>query len=258
MKLIITSENPGFLTASYIKRRINAAPAQRPFVLGLPTGGTAIDMYKYLVQFHREGKLSFKNVITFNLDEYAGLDYTHPQSYHSYMQENLFSHIDILPANINIPQGNAPDLTAACIAYEEKIKQVGGIDLFIGGVGANGHIAFNEPGSAFSAKTRVVDLHPRTIVDNARFFDNNKNAVPKRAITMGLETISNSREIIIMAIGQNKAEAVYHAIEGRREEAWPITVLQNHPLAYLVADEEAAGLVNKNIPRGCCLGEGVL
>jgi glucosamine-6-phosphate deaminase len=251
MKLIVTEDSVGFLAASYVKQRIKSFNAARPFVLALPTGGTAVEMYKHLVKFYKEGSLSFKNVITFNLDEYLNFDATHPESYLSFMGRNFFDFVDVPAANIHIPNGNCADKAAYCKNYERRIKDAGGIDLFLGGVGANGHIAFNEPGSPFDGRTHVVELAPRTIKDNARFFSNDINAVPRRAITMGLGTVLESREIIIMATGQNKAEAVSRAVEGRPETAWPVTALQNHPCAYIVADKAAASEVSSATAQAC-------
>lgn len=246
MKLIITEDNVGLLAATYTRAMIKAfnPTADNPFVLALPTGGTALDLYKNLILFHQQGQLSFEHVVTFNLDEYVNFDVNHPESYHSFMRRNFFSHIDMPAANINIPNGNAPDLQAEAALYEEKIKSYGGIDLFLGGVGVNGHIAFNEPGSAFDSKTRVVDLTESTIKANARFFDNDLKAVPAQALTMGLGTIFTAREVIIMATGLSKSQAVYRAIEGKRDTQWPITVLQNHPHAHMVADKAAASEVS--------------
>ncbi len=246
IKLIVTEQNIGMLVATYIKNRINTFKPTftKPFVIGFPTGSTPLDMYKHLVEFHKKGELSFKNVISFNLDEYVNLDVNHPESYHSYMHKNLFSHIDIPAENINIPNGNAADLQAACRAYDEKIKSCGGIELFLGGVGGNGHIAFNEPGSPFDSPTRVVKLNQNTRTANARFFNNDVKSVPEQAITMGLGTIMSAREVIIMTTGVKKADAVYRAIEGPRDINCTITVLQEHSNAYIVADKDAASLLS--------------
>ena len=197
MYLIETEDNIGFLTASYVKNRIKSfVPTKNKpyFLLALPTGGTAVDLYKNLIEFHKKG-LSFDNVVTFNLDEYVDLPENHPQSYHSFMAKNFFDHIRIPKEHINILNGNAANLEKECNAYEEKIKNYGGIDLFIGGIGRNGHVAFNEPESSFNSKTRVVNLTQNTIAANARFFNNDASLVPTRALTMGLETITNAKEI---------------------------------------------------------------
>lgn len=254
MKLIITENNVGLLAATYIKDRINkfSPCAQKPFVIALPTGGTSLDMYKHLIAFYKEGRLSFKNLVSFNLDEYADFDINNPQSYHSFMRRNFFEHVDMQPQNINIPDGNAQDAAAFCRAYEDKIKSLGGIELLLGGVGTNGHIAFNEPGSSFESRARLVDLQDRTLKDNARFFGGDAGAVPKRAITMGLGTILEAREIIIMATGANKAQAVYKAVESKPDTAWPITALQRHDNACLVVDTAAASEVSTAAAREHC------
>jgi len=255
MFLIETEDNIGFLTASYVKNRIKSfvSTESKPyFVLALPTGGTAVDFYKYLVQFHKEG-LSFDKVVTFNLDEYVSLPENHPESYHSFMAKNFFDHIKISKKQINILNGNAANLEKECINYEEKIKNYGGIDLFIGGIGQNGHIAFNEPGSAFDSKTSVVDLTPNTISANARFFNGDISLVPTRALTMGLGTIMLAKEIIIMATGPKKAQALYHAFEDKQNTAWPVTVLQKHPRTFIIADKAAAAELSKTTKQNCGL-----
>lgn len=254
MQLIETEDNVGFLTASYVKNKINAfvPSAEKPcFVLALPTGGTSVDLYKNLVRFNKENTLSFERVITFNLDEYAALPVTHPQSYHSFMLHNLFDHIKINKEQINILDGNAKDLAQECLNYEQKIKKYGGIDLLLGGVGQNGHIAFNEPGSAFDSRTRVIELTANTISANSRFFAGDISLVPTHALTMGLGTIMDAKEVIIMATGPKKSQALYHAFEDKQNVNWPITVLQKHPRAFVVADKFAAAEISSSIKRSC-------
>ena len=254
MQLIETEDNVGFLTASYVKNRINSfvpSAAKPHFVLALPTGGTAVDLYKNLVRFNQENTLNFKNVVTFNLDEYVNLPISHPESYHSFMARNLFDHIKINKEQINILNGNAEDLDKECFEYEQKIKKYGGIDLFIGGIGQNGHIAFNEPGSAFDSRTRVIELTANTISANSRFFEGDTSLVPTRALTVGLGTIMESKEVIIMATGPKKSQALYHAFEDKPNINWPITVLQNHPRAFIVADKPAAAEISSSIKRTC-------
>lgn len=165
------------------------------------------------VALHKAGQLSFQHVITFNMDEYVDLPRDHPESYHSFMWTNLFRHIDIQPANVHILNGNAPDLKAECAAYEEKIAAVGGIELFLGGIGQDGHIAFNEPGSSLQSRTRVKTLAYETIVGNARFFGGDVNKVPKMALTVGVGTILDAREILVIVTGQHKAMALERCIE---------------------------------------------
>ena len=228
-------------TASYIVKKINefAPTASKPFVLGLPTGSTPIGTYKELIKLHKAGKVSFANVITFNMDEYVGIPENHPQSYHTFMWENFFSHIDIKKENVNILNGNAADLEAECAAYEAKIKKVGGIHLFMGGIGPDGHIAFNEPCSSLASRTRVKTLTMDTIIANSRFFDNDINKVPKTALTVGVGTIMDSKEVIIIVNGHGKARALQNGIEGAVSHMWTISALQTHPKGIIVCDEDA-------------------
>ncbi len=244
MRVIIedSDRSAGKWAAKYIVDRINAhaASTDRPFVLGLPTGSTPLSTYAELVNLFNEGKVSFKNVITFNMDEYVGLAEEHPESYHSFMRNNFFKYVDVDPANINILNGNAPDLQAECDAYEEKIRRVGGIDLFLGGVGEDGHIAFNEPFSSLQSRTRVMTLTYDTRVVNSRFFDNDVEKVPKCAMTVGVGTVTDAREVLVLALGAKKARAVRHCVEGSCNHVWTISALQLHPAAILVIDEAAA------------------
>ena len=181
--------------AEHVIERIRAfnPTAERPFVLGLPTGSSPEGMYAQLVKANKEGRVSFKHVITFNMDEYVGLPESHPESYHSFMARNLFDHIDCPKENIHILNGNAKDLEAECKAYEEKIAAAGGIDLFIGGIGPDGHIAFNEPCSSLTSRTRIKTLTSDTIIANSRFFDNDINKVPKHALTVGVDRRASAR-----------------------------------------------------------------
>lgn len=174
--------------ANYIKERINQfnPTADRPFVLGLPTGSSPIGTYQKLVELYRQGQLSFEHVVTFNMDEYVGLPRDHPESYHSFMWNNLFKHVNIKPENVHILDGNAPDLDEECKRFEAEIVRVGGIELFLGGIGPDGHIAFNEPGSSLTSRTRVKTLAYETIIANARFFDGDISKVPKLALTVGV------------------------------------------------------------------------
>lgn len=227
-------------TANYVVSKINGAKDKnKPFVLGLPTGSTPLGMYKCLIKHCKEGNVSFKNVITFNMDEYVGLPDDHPESYHSFMWNNFFSHIDIPKENVNILNGNAKDLEAECAAYEEKIKAVGGIDLFLGGIGPDGHIAFNEPGSSFASRTRIKTLTQDTIIANSRFFDDDINKVPKTAVTVGVGTVLDAKEVLIMVNGHNKARTLAQAVEGPISQAWTITALQMHARCIIVCDEMA-------------------
>ena len=227
--------------AAYIVKKINdfAPTAERPFVLGLPTGSTPLGTYRELIKFYKDGKVSFKNVVTFNMDEYIGLPEDHPESYHSFMWNNFFQHVDINPENVNILNGNAEDPAAECVRYEEKIKSYGGIDLFMGGIGPDGHIAFNEPGSSLTSRTRMKTLTTDTIIANSRFFDNDINLVPKTALTVGVGTIMDAKEVLILANGHAKARALYHAVEGCVNHMWTISVLQMHPKGIIVCDDAA-------------------
>lgn len=228
--------------ANYVAAKINKAnpTAEKPFVLGLPTGSSPLGMYKALIDLHKKGIVSFKNVVTFNMDEYVGLPQTHPESYYSFMWNNFFNHIDIVKANVNILNGNAADLEAECERYEAKIKEYGGIDLFLGGIGPDGHIAFNEPGSSLTSRTRVKTLTTDTIIANSRFFDNDVNKVPKTALTVGVGTVLSAKEVLIIVNGHNKARALYHAVEGPITQMWTISALQLHEKGIVVCDDAAA------------------
>ena len=227
--------------AEYVIKRINEfEPTEEcKFVLGLPTGSSPIGMYKALVKAYKEGRVSFKNVVTFNMDEYVGLPKEHPESYWSFMHRNLFDHIDCPAEQIHILNGNAEDLYEECANYENAIEEEGGIDLFIGGIGPDGHIAFNEPFSSLSSRTRQKTLTTDTIIANCRFFDNDINKVPKTAVTVGVATVLDAQEVMILCNGHNKARALQAAIEGPVCQAWTISALQQHPHGIIVCDEAA-------------------
>jgi glucosamine-6-phosphate deaminase len=227
--------------AEHVIKRINEfqPTASHPFVLGLPTGSSPEGMYAALVKAYKEGRVSFKNVLTFNMDEYVGLPESHPESYHSFMARNLFDHIDCPKENIHILNGNAEDLDAECASYEQKIKDAGGVDLFLGGIGPDGHIAFNEPFSSLTSRTRVKSLTTDTIIANSRFFDNDVNKVPRHALTVGVGTVMDAREVMILVNGHHKARALQAAVEGPVTQAWTISALQQHPHAIIVCDEAA-------------------
>jgi glucosamine-6-phosphate deaminase len=228
-------------TANHIVKRINGfgADKAKPFVLGLPTGSSPLGVYKELIRLNKNGTVSFKNVVTFNMDEYVNLPEDHPESYHSFMWKNFFGHVDIKKENVNILNGNAPDLDAECERYEEKMKKVGGVNLFMGGIGPDGHIAFNEPASSLSSRTRVKTLTYDTIVANSRFFGGDVNKVPKTALTVGVATVMDAHEVLIIVGGHNKARALQHAIEEGINHIWTISALQMHPRGIIVCDEEA-------------------
>ena len=216
-------------------------------VLGLATGGTPLGLYKELIRMHKEEGLSFSKVTTFNLDEYIGVPGTHDQSYYYFMWENLFKHIDVNRRFIHVPDGMAGDIEAHCEWYEEEIRKWGGIDLQILGIGANGHIAFNEPGSSLGSRTRIKTLTEQTVKDNARFFKN-MSEVPKTAITMGIGTIMEAKEIILLADKTNKADAIKAAAEGPMTAMVPASIIQLHRKAYVIVDKEAASKLTNKFP----------
>ena len=244
MRVIIkeTSAEVAQWAARLIVDEINAKAAKTdaPFVLGLPTGSTPLQTYKELIRLYEAGEVSFKNVITFNMDEYVGLEESHPESYHSFMWNNFFSHIDVKAENVHILNGNAEDLMAECRAYEEAILKAGGIDLFMGGVGEDGHIAFNEPFSSLQSRTRIKTLTPDTIAVNSRFFGGNISQVPTQALTVGVGTVLDARKVLILATGPKKARALRHAIEGSYNHQWTLSALQIHPAGIIVCDDPAA------------------
>lgn len=243
MRVIITPDYAGMSqwAAQHIVERINAfnPTENKPFILGLPTGSTPIGTYKELIRLHQEGKVTFKHVVTFNMDEYVKIPESHPESYHSFMFNNFFNHIDIPRDHINILNGNAEDLEAECQRYEDKIKSYGGIDLFMGGIGPDGHIAFNEPGSSLGSRTRIKTLTTNTIQANSRFFNNDINLVPKQALTVGVQTVMDAREVLILCNGPHKARALHHAIDNGVNHMWTVSALQMHPHGTIVCDEEA-------------------
>jgi len=228
-------------SAKYVKKKIHQhkpGPTNH-FVLGLPTGSTPLGMYKKLIEYYQKGELSFKYVKTFNMDEYVGLPRNHPESYHTFMWENFFKHIDILPCNTHILDGNAADLDAECKQFEGKITEAGGVDLFIGGIGPDGHIAFNEPGSSLASRTRLKTLAKDTIEANSRFFGNDLSKVPHMALTVGVGTVMDAREVMILITGSHKAFALYKAIEEGVNHMWTVSAFQMHPKATFVVDDDA-------------------
>ena len=212
-------------------------------VLGLATGGTPVGTYAQLVDWYNKGDLDFSEVTTVNLDEYRGLPKEHPQSYWYFMNENLFSKVNIDPAKTNLPDGTNLDTAAECARYNGIIHKLGGIVLQLLGIGPNGHIGFNEPGQAFELETHCIDLAPTTIEANKRFFDGNEALVPKQAYTMGIKTIMQARKVLVVANGKAKAQAIKDAVTGPVTPACPGSILQLHPDCILVADEEALSLL---------------
>ncbi len=253
MRLIIEPnyEKVSEWAAKYVAWRINTAnpTAEKPFVLGCPTGSSPLGMYKKLIELNKAGKVSFQHVVTFNMDEYVGLPEEHPESYHSFMWANFFNHIDIKKENVNILNGNAQDVNKECADYEARIAQAGGIDLFMGGVGPDGHIAFNEPGSSLTSLTRQKTLTQDTIIANSRFFGNDVNKVPKTALTVGVGTIMAAKSVMIIVNGHRKARALQQAVEGAVSQMCTLSALQMHRQAIIVCDDEAVGELKVNTYR---------
>ena len=222
MRVIIESDYQALSqwAANYVASKINAAnpTPEKPFVLGCPTGSSPLGMYKALIELNKQGKVSFQNVVTFNMDEYVGLPEDHPESYHTFMWKNFFNHIDIKKENVHILNGNAEDLEAECANYEKQIAEIGGIDLFMG---------------------RIKTLTTDTIIANSRFFDNDVNKVPKTALTVGVGTVLSAKEVLIICNGHNKARALQHAVEGGITQMWTISALQMHQHGIIVCDEAA-------------------
>lgn len=227
--------------ANYVAKRINEynPTAEKPFKLGCPTGSSPLGLYKELIEKHKAGDLSFENVVTFNMDEYVNLDEEHPESYHSFMWNNFFSHINIKPENVHILNGNAKDLIKECEDYEKSIEAAGGIDLFMGGVGPDGHLAFNEPGSSLTSRTRIKTLTTDTIIANSRFFNGDLSKVPTQALTVGIGTVMSAREVLLVCNGHHKARALKHIIDGDISHKWTASMIQMHPKAIVVCDEAA-------------------
>ena len=251
MRLLVSRQNIGQQAATYIKQQVASfAPSEnKPFVLGLPTGATVVDMYRFLCEMYSNGQLDFSHIVTFNMDEYVGLTPDDPNSYHFYMREHLFKHVNLKPSNTHILDGLAADLQAVCDAYENSIRQAGGIRLFLGGVGRNGHLAFNEPGSAFTSRTRPVTLEPSTRQANSRFFNNDVSRVPAQALTVGIGTVLDAEELLFLASGEQKAQAVARLSQGEISPQWPITALKTHPNATLLVDEAAAAQLTGQVRR---------
>lgn len=230
-----TADDIARAAADRIERLIKDRPAA---VLGLATGSSPLPLYRELGRRHREEGLSFAQASAFLLDEYVGLSPDHPEAYRNVIRREFISLVDIPEKSVSSPSGNAADITAACAEYEESIRAAGGVDLQILGIGTDGHIAFNEPGSALTSRTRVTTLTEQTREDNARFFDSIDD-VPMHVVTQGLGTIMEAREIVLIATGANKAEAVAQLVEGPVSAFWPATVLQNHQHITVFVDEAA-------------------
>ena len=239
MKVVVgNNEKISALIAEEFIKVINAKPN---CVLGLATGTSPLQVYANLAKANKEGRVSFKDVATFNLDEYIGLEGTHNQSYRYFMNENLFNHIDIDKERTHVLKGTG-DYLAYANQYDKLIEEFGGIDIQILGIGSDGHIAFNEPGTPFDSLTHVAELAESTIVDNSRLF-NDISEVPTKAVTMGLKSIMNARKIVLIATGKNKAKAIYNLLKGPKTEEVPCSILQDHPDCTIYVDEEAYSLV---------------
>jgi len=243
MRVIIQNEykDASAWAAAFVAKAINdfKPTAAKPFVLGLPTGSSPLGMYKELIRLNKAKKVSFKNVVTFNMDEYVGIPKDHPESYYSFMWSNFFGKLDIKKSNVNILNGNAKSLEKECKNYEKKIKKYGGIELFVGGIGPDGHIAFNEPGSSLASRTRIKTLTQDTIIANSRFFGGDETKVPKTALTVGVGTVMDARTVLIIVSGHNKARALQQAVEYGVNHMWTVSCLQLHPHGIIVADDSA-------------------
>ncbi|MFP3392649.1 glucosamine-6-phosphate deaminase [Brevibacillus sp. SIMBA_040] len=238
MKLVIVGDyrELGKKAAELVAYEVKSNPKA---VLGLATGGTPVGMYRELIKMHQEEGIDFSQASSFNLDEYVGLSAEHPQSYRAYMQENLFDHINLPVDKTHVPAGDAPDLEQACERYEEAIRQAGGVDIQVLGIGNNGHIGFNEPGSSVDSTTRVVQLTESTIEANARYFASIEE-VPTQAVSMGIKTILRAKKVVLLASGEAKAEAVRLMLEGEATADVPASLLQLHPDVTVIVDEAAA------------------
>ena len=244
MKVIIQKDYDSMCrwAAEHIIKAINSHKEERPFVLGLPTGSSPLGVYKKLIEANKAGRVTFKNVVTFNMDEYVGLPHEHDQSYWYFMHDNLFDHlVDMKPENINILNGMAEDPEAECARYEAKIASYGGIDLFMGGIGVDGHLAFNEPFTSLSSRTGLRDLTTDTILVNSRFFGNDPSKVPTRALSVGIGTVTDSKEVLVLISGHNKARALAATVEGGVSQKWTCSALQLHNAAIIACDEAACG-----------------
>ncbi len=236
MKVIIVkdydamSEMAAEIIANKIKKKNNA-------ILGLATGSSPIGTYQRLVEKCKKGEISFKNIVTYNLDEYCGIDRSHPQSYYYFMHDNLFNHVDINEENVHLPVANGSNLNECAKAYNEQLNRVH-VDLQLLGIGGNGHIGFNEPGTSFEQETFVVELTDKTRQDNKRFF-NSIDEVPTHAMTMGIKNIMNSEEILMLISGVNKADTVVKLLSGEITEDFPASILHKHPNTTVIIDQDA-------------------
>ncbi|MCL1800622.1 MAG: glucosamine-6-phosphate deaminase [Promicromonosporaceae bacterium] len=225
------------IAADEIQKLLNRKPDA---VIGLATGSSPLPIYDELARRHKEDGLSFAKAQGFQLDEYVGIDVNHPERYRNVIEKEIASRVDWPASQVHGPDGNAKDLSLACAQYDAAIKAAGGVDLQILGIGSDGHIAFNEPGTSFASRTHVGVLTEQTRVDNARFFDDDISKVPTLCLTQGLGTIMEARELVLIATGENKAEAIRQLVEGAVSARWPATIIQHHPNALILVDEAAA------------------
>jgi glucosamine-6-phosphate deaminase len=245
MNIVITDDYSSI--SNYVAKEIvTTIKDNKHTVLGLPTGGTPEGMYNELVNMYRHGEVDFSSVRTFNLDEYIGLSKEHSQSYYYYMKKNLFNHVNLKRENVYIPSSNSKNMLVTCEEYEREINHAGGIDLMILGIGLNGHIGFNEPGSSTTDTTRIVDLAESTIVANSRYFSSLKD-VPKKGITMGIKTILKSKKIILIASGLNKSQIISEVLKNEPTSKIPATYLKLHPNVQLVLDKDASSNLDPNL-----------
>ena len=235
MKVIVCKDYADVSKKAYEVMKEVVTSKEKP-VLGLATGSSPIGLYENMIKDHKESGVSYANVVSFNLDEYVGIDRNHEQSYYTFMHENLFKGIDIKEENVHVPYGNT---VKECDEYETAMEGFH-VDVQVLGIGGNGHIGFNEPGTSFDSTTHIVDLQERTIQDNARFFNDDMNQVPKQAITMGIATIMKAGKILLVACGDNKADAVAGLVNGPISETLPASILQKHNDVVVIVDEAAA------------------
>lgn len=235
--VIAPAERLAVLAADAVEAVVRSGPGA---VLGLATGSSPLKVYDELVRRHVQEGLSFAGVRAFMLDEYVGLPVDHPERYRNVIETEIASRVDFAPGAVQGPDGNAEDLVSACAAYEESIAGAGGVDLQILGIGTDGHIAFNEPGSSLASRTRIKTLTAQTREDNARFFGDDVERVPRHCLTQGLATIMSARHLVLLATGKGKAEAVHQLVEGPVSAMWPATIMQMHPHATVLVDDAAA------------------
>ena len=241
MKIVITNNYDEVCQRAFEIMQDYIKPGK---VLGLATGSSPVGLYKKMIEYHKNEGVSYKDIITFNLDEYVGLPLEHPESYYSFMHNNLFNHIDIDEKNVHIPSGLGDNIEQKCKDYDKQIESYG-IDIQLLGIGSDGHIAFNEPGTSFDSGTHITGLAESTIKDNARFFDNDQKKVPTQAVTQGIGTIMKAKNILLIANGANKAQAIKDMIEGPVDVKCPASILQKHQNVIVIIDKEAASKLTK-------------